>query len=421
MEVLSQLRFKEFTAGWKIVTINQLIDDGLLIPPMDGNHGEIHPKSSDYVPQGIPFIMANDVIDGSIDFENCKKIPLELAKSLRKGFSIPDDVLLTHKGSVGNTAIVPDHSDFEFVMLTPQVTYYRVAEPNALSNRYILQYFNSGTFQKFLKIAADSGTRPYIGITQQRKSPFQLCEFDEQKKIAEFLGAVDEKIRLLQSRHEQLTLYKKGVMQKIFAQDIRFKADDGSDFPDWETVKMKEVFYEVKDKVGNKNIETYSISSKTGFRSQKEKFGKDISGEQNKNYIVLQTNQFSYNKGNSKTFKYGCVYLSKFDFPIAVPNVFISFALKDEKNVEEFFSQKFADHHLDWGLRRIISSSARMNGLLNLSKVDFFDLTVPLAHPDEQQKIADFLSAIDDKIDAVSAQIENMQSFKKGLLQQMFV
>ena len=229
--------------------------------------------------------------------------------------------------------------------------------------------------------------------------------------------------RLANSRkHELLSQYKQGMMQKLFSQQIRFKADDGSEFGEWRNKKVIDLFVEIKDKVLNQDIETYSITAGKGFVSQAEKFGRDISGQQNSNYIVLKPQDFSYNKGNSKTYKYGCVYLNEFDYSIAVPNVFISFRAKNINEVnQKFYAKLFEYHYLDKHLRLLISSSARMDGLLNVSKDGFFEINVPYPCLEEQTKIANFLSAIDQKIEVEVQQIEQAKTWKKGLLQQMFV
>ena len=111
-------------SDWKIYTVQELIDLGMLAEPMDGNHGGIHPKTSDYVSSGVPFIMANDLINGGVDYNNCAFITEEQAWTLRKGFAHPGDVLLTHKATIGRTAIVS--GEYETIILTPQITYYRV-------------------------------------------------------------------------------------------------------------------------------------------------------------------------------------------------------------------------------------------------------------------------------------------------------
>jgi type I restriction enzyme S subunit len=244
----------------------------------------------------------------------------------------------------------------------------------------------------------------------------------EQTKIATFLSAVDDKISQLIKKHQLLSQYKQGMMQKLFSQQLRFKADDDEEFEGWREKAIGDLFLEIKDKVLSQDIENFSITAGRGFVSQAEKFGRDISGSQNSSYIVLKPNDFSYNKGNSKTFKYGCVYLNEFKFPIAVPNVFISFRVKSTINVSnKFYALLFESHYLDSHLRLLISSSARMDGLLNVSKEGFFGIILPLPCLAEQTKIANFLSAIDHKIAVAAQQIEQAKQWKKGLLQQMFV
>ena len=176
---------------WKTYTVQELIDLGMLEAPMDGNHGGIHPKSSDYVDAGIPFIMANDLVQGQVDYKNCAFITEKQANTLKKGFAKPGDVLLTHKATIGRTALVSD--EYETIILTPQVTYYRIK--NGISNRYLKYYFDSAPFQQLFSNWAGSGsTRAYLGITAQRKLPIVLPPFDVQKKIADCCGVIDDKI-----------------------------------------------------------------------------------------------------------------------------------------------------------------------------------------------------------------------------------
>lgn len=188
-------------SDWKTYTVQDLIELKMIEEPMDGNHGSIHPKASDYVCQGVPFIMANNLVDGEVDLKNCAFISEKQAKSLRKGFSKPGDVLLTHKATIGRTAIVSNQ--YDTIILTPQVTYYRVK--SGIDNRYLKYYFDSSDFQATLNNWAGSGsTRAYLGITAQHKLPIVLPPLDEQKKIAILLSTLDEKIRINRKINDNL-------------------------------------------------------------------------------------------------------------------------------------------------------------------------------------------------------------------------
>ena len=176
---------------WKKYTVEQLIDLDMLEAPMDGNHGSIHPKASDYVLAGVPFIMVNDMSNCHVDLKNCAFISGKQAATLRKGFAKPGDVLLSHKATIGRTAIVPN--DFDTIILTPQITYYRIKK--GIDNRFLKYYFDSPNFQMLFNNWADSGsTRAYLGITAQKKLPIILPELDEQIKIADILSGFDKKI-----------------------------------------------------------------------------------------------------------------------------------------------------------------------------------------------------------------------------------
>jgi type I restriction enzyme S subunit len=149
-------------------TVDEAIRRGVIESPQDGNHGEKHPKSSDYVASGIPFLMAADIVDGHVDLLHCKFIAKKQADTLRIGFSQTNDVLLTHKGSVGQSAVVPTLTT-DYVMLTPQVTYYRTDVSHGLYPAYLAIVFRSSWFQSQLRASCTGSTRAYIGITAQRK------------------------------------------------------------------------------------------------------------------------------------------------------------------------------------------------------------------------------------------------------------
>jgi type I restriction enzyme M protein len=182
-----QLRFR---------TVQDLIDAGVIEPPQDGNHGELHPTAKDYVPEGIPFVMANDIRDGRLALNTCKRIPEAVARKLRIGFAKPGDILLSHKGSIGLTTIVPDTVG-DFIMLTPQVTYYRVKDSKRLRPKFLLAVLNSEQFQRVFQVRAKQSTRDYIGILAQRELPVSIPDVAEQDLILENLEKIEVAVRAL--------------------------------------------------------------------------------------------------------------------------------------------------------------------------------------------------------------------------------
>jgi len=185
-------------------TVGGLIDRDVLDRPLDGNHGEIHPKASDYVENGIPFVMATDLKNGRIDLDGCYKIPENIANGLRKGFAKTGDVLLSHKATLGRVARVGEITN-DFIVLTPQTTYYRVLKPKVLHPDYLVQYFRSQYFQDIFKLWGGAGsTRAYLGITAQKKLPIVFPSIASQKKIAAILTAYDDLIENNRRRIAQL-------------------------------------------------------------------------------------------------------------------------------------------------------------------------------------------------------------------------
>ena len=215
---------------WKLYTVEQLVENETIDKPLDGNHGEIHPKGSDFVETGIPFIMATDINNGKVDLVNCKFITKEQADSLNKGFSISEDVLLTHKASLGRTAIVGKIQS-PYIMLTPQVTYYRIKNKNLLNNKYLKYFFDSPAFQDTLVNHGDSGsTRAYVGITAQRELPVILpSNIEEQKAIASVLSSLDDKIDLLHRQNKTLEAMAETLFRQWFVEEAE---------EDWEEVTI---------------------------------------------------------------------------------------------------------------------------------------------------------------------------------------
>lgn len=278
---------------YRIYTVEDLIERNIIEPPMDGNHGEAHPKTSDFVETGIPFIMANNLLNGEVNYTSCAYISDNTASVLRKGFSKNGDVLLTHKGTVGRTAIVGD--EFNEIILTPQVTYYRVK--GEMNNYFLKYYFDSSFFQSILSAAAGTGsTRPYIGITAQRKLPILYPPVETQNKIVNALRPLDLKIKannkLILAISDIISLiyqnwfndfcFTNATEELVFNDKFERKIPRG-----WDVMQFQEFLTPHTEKIGETTAPIYSTTN-NGVALRDEKFNKNLAKSQGNNKKVVK-------------------------------------------------------------------------------------------------------------------------------------
>ncbi|MBC5792734.1 MAG: restriction endonuclease subunit S [Nanohaloarchaea archaeon] len=222
-EEFEDSRFAKYPEEWDSKQVRDLIDEGVIEKIMDGNHGERHPTSEDFIEEGIPFVTSDAVWNSHVDWENAKKISEETYENLRKGFAEPGDVLLTHKGSVGRVGRVPE--DKEKVMLSPQVTYYRINDEETLDPEYLKYFFRSSFCQKEMAGHSQQSTRDYIGLTKQKTLKIHVPKIEEQRKIADALNSMDQKIEREKEEKEELQRLKKGLMQDLLTGSVRTGED----------------------------------------------------------------------------------------------------------------------------------------------------------------------------------------------------
>ncbi|MFY8351634.1 restriction endonuclease subunit S [Pseudoalteromonas sp. SSM20] len=280
---------------------------------------------------------------------------------------------------------------------------------------------NKGKYLLEMASPGGAGRNKTLGQKEFNRLRVNLPSLSEQSRVAHSINLIDKRISLLKEKYALLTQYKKGVMQKLFKQEIRFKDDNGSDFPDWQEQRFEQVFERVtrKNKEDNQNVLT--ISAQQGLINQEKYFNKSVSANDVTGYYLLEKGDFAYNKSYSKGYPMGAIKrLNNYDKGV-VSTLYICFKSHGEQQ-DEFWEQYFEAGNLNREINKIAQEGARNHGLLNVSVTEFFhDVKVIAPCAEEQQKIADFLQALDKKLDAVNQQIELTQTFKKGLLQQMFV
>ncbi|MDW1744841.1 MULTISPECIES: restriction endonuclease subunit S [Vibrio] len=187
----------------------------------------------------------------------------------------------------------------------------------------------------------------------------------------------------------------------------------------WKKVTLNQVVDRIRTIVNGEPENVLTISSTGGWVDQRQKWARDMAGESLKKYTHLETGELSYNRGNSKTYPYGCVFKLKNWTSAAVPNVYHSFRTKEDMIDASFIEYAFHSGVFDKQLSQIITSSARANGLLNITAKDFFDLELLVPPLPEQKKIAAILTSVDDVIEKTQAQIDKLKDLKTGMMQEL--
>ena len=189
---------------------------------------------------------------------------------------------------------------------------------------------------------------------------------------------------------------------------------------DWEQRKLGEISKRVRNNDGRMNLPLLTISARYGWMTQQSRFSASIAGREKKNYTLLKKHQLSYNHGNSKVAIYGTVYeLTDYDEAL-VPKVYHSFSLTSE-NSSKFIESYFHTKKLDAQLRKFIASTARMDGLLNISFDDFMKVKLFAPEQCEQSKISRIINLIEKLITLQQRKLEILIKLKRSFLTKSMV
>ena len=378
--IVPKLRFSEFKSEWQIEKLGDLVTI----------KSGYSPSKYDLKSFGeIPFLKVDEL-------NNCDKYQEKsrFYSDSNKDMISKDSVIFPKRGAaILNNKVrilkVPALLDSNLMALTfnpkqnPEFYYY-------LINKIEL-----------FKIA-DTSTIPQIN--NKHIEPYEVFTTtnEEQTKIAEFLSAVDDKISQLSRQLELLNQYKKGVMQKIFSQEIRFKNENGEDFEEWENSFIGN---ECKITTGNKDTQNKIDDGIYPFFVRSQTVERINSYSMDCEAILTSGDGV----GVGKNYHY---INGKFDFHQRVYCLYDFSERLNGKYLFIYFSQFFFDRVKRLSAKNSVDS-VRMD---MISKME-----IKLPSTPEQEKIAEFLTAIDERIDHTTAQLTHTKQWKKGLLQQMFV
>lgn len=333
-------------------------------------------------------------------------------------FSKGDEILLPSAGEepigIGAASALP----FENIAIGRTINVLRPKDKETYSQFYASFYINEKLKKDIAKLAKGVSISNVYN-SDLKKLKIILPNLEEQKKVASFISALDKKLQQLTKKKELLKEYKKGVMQKIFSQGLRFKDDNGNNYPDWEEKKLNEVLFEHKLKSTGKE-EVYSVSVHKGLINQIKHLGRSFSAKNTDHYSLVKPNDIVYTKSPTGQFPYGIIKQAKISKDVIVSPLYGVFTPESEYlgyMLDIYFESKHNVHNY---LHSIIQKGAK--NTINITNSTFLSKSFKLPIDfDEQRKIGEFLKSIDSKIELISTQIENTKAFKKGLLQQMFV
>lgn len=406
--IAPKLRFSEFRDEWQSKKIIKIAD-----------YVDYRGKTPTKTDTGILLVTAKNIKFGYLDYETSQEFINEddFDEVMRRGKVKIDDVLITTEAPLGNVALV----DREDIALAQRVIKYRGKE-NILNNRFLLQKFLGEKFQEILTSKATGGTVQGIKGSVLHQIEISLPSLKEQTKVAEFLSAVDDKISQLSRQLELLNQYKKGVMQKIFSQEIRFKNDNGEDFEDWETTTLDNFL--TVSKLKNKELiysknEVLSVSGELGIVNQIALLGRSYAGVSVAPYGIVEYGDIVYTKSPLKSNPYGIIKANKGKAGI-VSTLYAVYKCNDNilPNLLDYYFQ--SDIKLNNYLRPLVRKGAKND--MKVNNQDVLNGVVCFPNSMKEQKIIiEFLTAIDERIDHTTAQLTHTKQWKKGLLQQMFV
>lgn len=404
---IPKLRFPGFSGGWKLGKL--------------GDVGEI-------IGGGTPDTTKNEYWNGEINWFTPTEIKSKYAKySLRKitdiGFKnssaklLPvGTILFTSRATIGDVSIAT-------VECSTNQGFQTIITNNQNSNEFIYYWLKKNR-NEFLR-KANGSTFLEVSSKEMKKMKNIFPFFLEQQKIAEFLRATDNLINNLKEQKENLESYKKGMMKKIFSQEIRFKDDKGKEFPKWEEKKLSEIgksYNGLQGKSGEDfgEGEPY-ITYKQIFDSSEldvQKFALvKVASNEKQNKAQFGDVFFTVSSETPLEVGFASVLLNKEVSPY-LNSFSFGFRVDSLREFDPYFLKFFFRTPI---YRKEVVKLAQGSTRYNISKVEFTKMSFKFPAFLEQQKIADFLTSIDKVIESKQQQITEAEQWKKGLMQGLFV
>jgi len=404
MSNIPELRFKEFSGEWE----EKLFDDIFLFST--GKNIKQNEASLTYkipcIRYGELYHMYNEVI-----FNIINKTNLPISDLV---FSDGDEILLPSAGEdpldIGSASALT----LKNIAIGRTINILKPKQKHISYQLFVSYYINQKLKRKISRLAKGSSISNVYNSDLKRLK-INLPKLQEQQKIASFLTSIDKKIEQLTKKVELQESYKKGVMQKIFNQEIRFKKDDGSEFEEWKPISLNKILQERKTYSIKGEEYTHISLTKEGVVPKSERYERDflVGDDSIKKYKITKLNDICYNPAN---LKFGVICRNTFGSGIFSP-IYITFEIINA-NVE-FIEYLVTRKDFINKVRKYEEGTVYERQAVKPS--DFLKFSPLIPCLEEQTKIANFLTSLDKKIELTKQQLEKTKEFKRGLLQRMFV
>lgn len=290
---------------------------------------------------------------------------------------------------------------------------------------YLNYLFEDNYHGKWLRKFIEVGARTHGSLSIDTKKLFELPivfpSINEQQKIAECLSSIDALIKVTENKIDELKAHKKGLMQRLFPTEgktvpaLRFPEFQNTG--EWTIMTLNKLASRIIKKNNGHICKVLTNSAADGVVDQAEYFSRNIVSENNlNNYYVIENGDYVYNPRVSTSAPVGPISKNYIGKGIMSP-LYTIFRFHDTEN--EFFNQFFKTKYWHKYLKNVANQGARFDRM-NITADDFMNMPVPAPCPNEQHKIADCLSSVDDLIMAQTKRLEALKTHKKGLMQQLF-
>lgn len=406
MSKTPKLRFKEFSGDWE-----SKCGESIATKITKGSSPKW--QGFNYQSEGVLFITSENVRDGYLDISEPKYLPLEFNEKQKSSSLVKGDILINIVGaSIGR--ICEFNLDNVIANVNQAVCVFRVE--NKTTKKFINYHLQTPEIKKVLFGTQTESARPNLSLADIRGLEFNIPKTEEeQEKIAYFFSLIDDKISLQGEKVEALKDYKKGMMQKIFSRELRFKDDDGRDYPEWEVTTIEKVADLEKGFTPDTKNEKNWIGDIPWLSIADMKQGKYISD--------VSKHISDEALGNKKLVPKGTLIMS-FKLTLGRLGIINTEMMTNEAICHFYWKNKNINtEYMYYYLStvNIESFGCRAAKGITLNNDSLNSIVVKLPVIEEQNKIADILMKIDRKVEKEQEKLDSLNEYKKGLLQQMFV